>query len=323
MKNTLRTLAALLVLLPAIPVLAGTQGRASGKVLDSAGNPVEGVTITVTTPAIRSFKIAVTTKKDGSYGFIVNDATLLYDLKMEKEGFVGVAMTKQKFSTVDVTIIPSQSMLKTSEAPAAARPGAGTAARGAAPPSSSEQAAVAYNAAVDLLNAGDRPGAEAKLKEAVAKSPDLPQAWHALAIIAYDNKDWAKTLEYGQKALDLDPSQTDLYGRMKDAADKAGDKKASGEWQKKYDEVNADTPEVLYNKGVEAWNKKKAKDAEEFFTKAVTAKPEFAMAHFQLGMVSLNLKKNDAAKEHLKKYVELDPKGAEAETAKEILSMLK
>ena len=47
------------------------------------------------------------------------------------------------------------------------------------------------------------------------------------------------------------------------------------------------------------------------------------MAHFQLGMVSLNLKKNDAAKEHLKKYVELDPKGAEAETAKEILSMLK
>jgi tetratricopeptide (TPR) repeat protein len=322
MKNTLRTLAALLVLLPALPALAGTQGRASGKVLDSAGNPVEGVTVTVTTPAIRTFKIAVTTKKDGSYGFIVNDATLFYDLKMEKEGFVGVAMTKQKFSTIEVTVIPSQSMLKTSEASAAARPGAGPA-KGAAPPSSSEQAAIAYNAAVDLLNAGDKPGAEAKLKEAVAKSPDLPQAWHALAIIAYDNKDWAKTLEYGQKALDLDPSETDLYGRMKDAAEKGGDKKASAEWQKKYDEVNADTPEVLYNKGVEAWNKKKAKDAEEFFTKAVTAKPEFAMAHFQLGMVSLNLKKNDAAKEHLKKYVELDPKGAEAETAKEILSMLK
>jgi tetratricopeptide (TPR) repeat protein len=276
----------------------------------------------VTTPSIRTFKISVTTRKDGSYGFIVNDATLFYDLKMEKEGFVGINLAKQKFSTIEVTILPNQSMLKTSEAPAAARAGAGPA-KGAAPPSSSEQAAVAYNAAVDLLNAGDKPGAEAKLKEAVAKSPDLPQAWHALAIIAYDNKDWAKTLEYGQKALDLDPSETDLYGRMKDAADKGGDKKAAAEWQKKYDEVNADTPEVLYNKGVEAWNKKKAKDAEEFFTKAVTAKPEFAMAHYQLGMVSLNLKKNDAAKEHLQKYVELDPKGAEAETAKEILSMLK
>lgn len=318
MKNTLRTLAALLILLPALPALAGTQGRASGKVLDSAGNPVEGVTVVVTTPSIRSFKITVTTKKDGSYGFIVNDATILYDLKMEKEGFVGVALTRMKFSTVEVTAIPTQTMPKVSEASAAARPGAG-----AAPPSASDLAAVDYNAAVDLLNAGDRPGAEAKLKEAVAKSPDLPQAWYVLTIIAHDNKDWAKTLEYGQKALDLDPSKTDLYGRMKDAADKAGDKKASAEWQKKYEEVNADTPEVLYNKGVDAWNKKKAKDAEEFFTKAVTAKPEFAMAHFQLAMVSLNLKKNDAAKEHLKKYVELDPKGAEAETAKEILSMLK
>ena len=249
MKNTLRTLAALLVLLPAIPALAGTQGRASGKVLDSAGNPVEGVTVTVTTPSIRTFKISVTTKKDGTYGFIVNDATLLYDLKWEKAGFVGIALSKQKFSLSDVTILPNQSMLKTSEAPAAS-PGAGPAK--AAPPSSSQEAAVAYNAAVDLLNAGDKPGAEAKLKEAVAKSPDLPQAWHALAIIAYDNKDWAKTLEYGQKALDLDPSETDLYGRMKDAAEKGGDKKAAAEWQKKYDEVNADSPEVLYNKGVEA-----------------------------------------------------------------------
>jgi tetratricopeptide (TPR) repeat protein len=213
-------------------------------------------------------------------------------------------------------------MLKPSEAPSA-RPAAAGLGKAPAGPSSSEQAAAAYNAAVDLLNAGDRAGAEAKLKEAVAKSPDLPQAWHALTIVAYDNKDWAKTLEYGQKSLDLDPSETDLYGRMKDAADKAGDKKAAAEWQKKYDEVNADSPEVLYNKGVEAWNKKKSKDAEEFFTKAIAAKPDFAMAHYQLGMVSLNLKKNDAAKEHLQKYVELDPKGAEADTAKEILSMLK
>src|SRR5450830_596133 len=186
MKNTFRTLAALVILLLAIPALAGTQGRVTGKVLDSAGNPVEGVIITVTTPSIRSFKISVTTRKDGSYGFIVNDATMFYDLKFEKEGFVGIALSKQKFSTVDVTNIPNQLMLKPSEAPAR-RPGAGPAAPAA--PSSSEQAAVAYNSAVDLLNAGDKPGAEAKLLEAVGKNPDLPQACHALEIIAHDKQD--------------------------------------------------------------------------------------------------------------------------------------
>ena len=88
MKNTFRTLAALTILLAAVTARAGTQGRATGKVLDSAGNPIEGVTITVTTPSLRNFKLSVTTKKDGTYGFIVNDATMFYDLKFEKEGLV-------------------------------------------------------------------------------------------------------------------------------------------------------------------------------------------------------------------------------------------
>jgi Tfp pilus assembly protein PilF len=320
MKNTFRTLAALVILLLAIPALAGTQGRVTGKVLDSAGNPVEGVTITVTTPSIRSFKISVTTRKDGSYGFIVNDATMFYDLKLEKEGFVGIALSKQKFSTVDVTNIPNQLMLKPSEAPAR-RPGAGPAAPAA--PSSSEQAAVAYNSAVDLLNAGDKAGAEVKLLEAVGKNPDLPQAWQALAIIAHDKKDWGKTLEYGQKALDLDPSNTNLYGLMTDAAEKSGDKKAAAEWRKKYDEANPDSPEILYNKGVDAYNKGKMKDAEAALSKALEAKPDLAMGHYLLGMVSFNLNKKAAAKEHLEKYLELDPNGKEAATARELLPLLK
>ena len=108
MKNSSRALAGLIILLLAIPALAGTQGRASGKVLDSAGNPVEGVAVTVTTPAIRNYKVSVTTKKDGSYGFIVNDATIFYDLMFEKEGYTGVSLPKRKFSTVEVTAIPNQ-----------------------------------------------------------------------------------------------------------------------------------------------------------------------------------------------------------------------
>ncbi|HYV40578.1 MAG TPA: tetratricopeptide repeat protein [Thermoanaerobaculia bacterium] len=318
MKNTLRIFAALLALLLTAEAKAGTQGRATGKVVDSAGNPVEGAKITVTTPSIRNFKLSVTTKKDGTYGFIVNDATMLYDLKIEKEGFVAVNLAKQKFSTVEITNVPRQTLLKASEAPS----GKAGAAAGAAP-STSDQAAVAYNAAVDLLNSGDKAGAEAKLKEAVAKNPDLPQAWQALAVVAHQNKDWAKTLEYGQKALDLDPSATNLYGMMTDAAEKSGDKKAAAEWRKKYDEANPDSPEMLYNKGVEAYNKGKMNDAEAALSKAVEAKPDLAMGHFLLGMVSFNLNKKAAAREHLQKYLELDPNGKEAATAKELLPLVK
>jgi tetratricopeptide (TPR) repeat protein len=310
---------ALAALLAALPALAGTQGRATGKVVDSAGAPLEGVTITITTPSIRNFKLTTTTKKDGSYGFIVNDATILYDLKFEKEGFAALGVSKQKFSTVEITSLPAQTMLKPSEAPAG-RPGQ---AAPAAAPSNTEQATLSYNAAVDALNAGDKATAETKLKEAVAKNPDLPQAWSALAMVAYENKDWAHTLEYGQKAIDLDPSMTNLYGMMTDAAEKGGDKKAAAEWRKKYEESHADSPDILYNKGVEAYNKGKMKEAEEALSKALQAKPELAMGHYLLGMVSFNQNKKAAAKEHFEKYLELEPNGKEAATVKELLPLLK
>jgi tetratricopeptide (TPR) repeat protein len=318
MKTTIRVLTALAILILATPARAGTQGRVTGKVFDSAGQPVEGVNITVTTPGIKNFKLSLTTRKDGTYGFIVNDATIRYDLKFEKEGYTGLNVANQKFSTVEVTTVPTQKLLKPSEVPVALG-----GAPAPAPPTTSEQAALSYNQAVDLLNAGDKPGAEAKLIEAVAKNPDLPQAWQALTVIAHDKKDWAKTLEYGQKAIDLDPSNTNLLGFMTDAAEKSGDKKAAAEWRKKYDEANPDSPEILYNKGVDAYNKGKMKDAEAALARTLVVKPDMAMAHFLLGMVSFNLNKKAAAKEHLEKYLELDPNGKEAATAKELLPLLK
>jgi tetratricopeptide (TPR) repeat protein len=316
MKTLIRVLVPLVLLLMTSPAGAGTQGRATGKVLDSAGAPVEGVTVTVTTPNIRNFKVTAKTGKDGSYGFIVNDATIRYDVKYEKEGYIPVAISKQKFSTVDVTTVPSQTLLKPTEAP-------GGQGAEAAAPSPTEEAKIAYNAAVEALGTGDKATAEAKLKEAVGKNPDLPQAWSALAVVSYQNKDYPKTLEYGQKALDLDPSQNDLFGMMTDAAEKSGDKKAAAEWRKKYEEVHADSPEILYNKGVDAYNKGKMKEAEEALAKAIETKPDMAMGHYLLGMVSFNLNKKAAAREHFQKYLELEPNGKEAGTVKELLPLLK
>ena len=239
-------------------------------------------------------------------------------MKFEKTGFAEANVTKKKFSTTDITFV-NQTLLKPSEAPA----GKAGAAAAPAPPSASDQATLAYNEAVDLINAGNKDGAEAKLLEATAKNPDLPQAWHALAVISHDKKNWAKALEYGQKALDLDPSMTNLYGLLVDSAEKAGDKAAAAQWRKKYDEANPDSPELLYNKGIDAYNKKKMKDAEASLLKAIEARPTFALAHFWLGMTSFNLNKKAQAKEHLEKYLELDPNGSETATAKEILPLVK
>jgi tetratricopeptide (TPR) repeat protein len=297
-------------------LFAGSQARLKGKVTDTAGTPLEGVTVTLTTPNLRLFKVSLKTDKKGEYGTIVNDATMPYHVKFEKEGYVASESDK-KIPVGDVGVVDAK-LQSTAQAGEAARATGGVAA-----PSPGEQAALVFNEGVDLLTAGNKAGAEAKFLEAVGKNPDLPQGWQALTMLAHEKKDWAKTLEYGQKAVDLDPSLSQVYGTLASAATHSGDKTAAAAWQAKYEQANPDTPEVLYNKGVEAYNKKKIKDAEALLIKAVEAKPDFAIAHFWLGMASFNLNKKTSAREHLEKYLELDPSGAEAATAKEILPLLK
>jgi tetratricopeptide (TPR) repeat protein len=297
-------------------LFAGSQARLKGKVTDTAGTPLEGVTVTLTTPNLRLFKVSLKTDKKGEYGTIVNDATMPYHVKFEKEGYVASESDK-KIPVGDVGVVDAK-LQSTAQAGEAARATGGVAA-----PSPSEQAALVFNEGVDLLTAGNKAGAEAKFLEAVGKNPDLPQGWQALTMLAHEKKDWAKTLEYGQKAVDLDPSLSQVYGTLASAAAHSGDNTAAAAWQAKYEQANPDTPEVLYNKGVEAYNKKKIKDAEALLIKAVEAKPDFAIAHFWLGMASFNLNRKTAAREHLEKYLELDPNGAEAATAKEILPLLK
>lgn len=308
----LRIPVALAALAMAGLALAAAQARLTGKVTDASGNPLEGVSVTLTTPNITTFKVVLKTDKKGQYGTIVNDATMPYALKFEKEGYV-TSEAKKKIPVGDTGVVDMK-LLKPSET---------SGGQAAAAPSKSDEAKLAYNAGVDALNGGDKAGAEAKFLEAIQKDPDLPQAWQALTSLSFQKKDWAKALEYGQKAVDLDPEMTAVYGLLAAAAGNAGDKKAAAAWQAKYEEANPDTPEALYNKGIDAYNKKKLQEAESFLTKAVEAKPDFALAHFWLGMTSFTLNKKPAAREHLQKYLEIEPEGAEAATAKEILPLTK
>lgn len=295
-------------------MLGGAEARLTGKVTDSTGNPIEGVTVTVTTKNIGTFKLVLKTDAKGKYASIIADATIPYHLKFEKEGYVPFEGEK-KIPVGDTGGLDAK-LLKVSEAKAAA-PAA------APPPSSGDVAVGAYNEGVDLLNAGKKDAAEKKFLEAVQKNPDLPAAWRALTVVAYERKDWAHTLEYGEKATELDPSLTNLYAMMAQAARQSGNKKAADEWQARFAESAPETPETLYNKGVEAYNQNKMREAESSLSKALEVKPDLALAHFWLGMAQINLKKNADAKAHFQKYLELDPKGSEADSAKEMLSVLK
>jgi 5-hydroxyisourate hydrolase-like protein (transthyretin family) len=138
-----KTFSALVILLLAGATMqAGIQGRVSGKVTDSAGNPLEGVTVTLTTLQLKSFKLTTKTDKQGQYGLLVNDATMKYQMKFEKEGYAPVE-TEKKLSTVEITVV-DEKLLKASEAPVA---------RGAAPAAAP---APSFSAVEQFLKASER-----------------------------------------------------------------------------------------------------------------------------------------------------------------------
>lgn len=311
----IRMFAAMAAFLAAAHLYAGAQCRLSGTVVDAAKVPIEGVTVTITTPGLGTFRLVVKTDAKGGYGSLLPDCTMPYHARFEKEGFIPYETDKKipigQAGTVDVRLQSSaEAQAKVASAAAAAA-------------SPSEQAAMAFNAGVEALNAGDKAAAESKFQEAVQKNPDLPAGWQALMQLAYQKQEWARVIEYGTKATDLDPTQSDLYLVMSEAAAKSGDKKGAADWKARYTEANPDSPETLYNKGIELYNKGKMKDAEAMLSKAVESKPDFANAHFWLGMAAFNQNKKAPAREHLQKYLELDPNGKEAATAKEILPLLK
>ncbi len=317
MSNVAGRITALAAFLWAGPLLAGSQCRITGTVTDSSGAALDGVTVVVTTPNMTTFRIAMKSNPKGQWGLLLNDCTLTYHVTFQKEGFVAVGIDR-KVPVNDAAFVDMK-LSKASESKGGSSPST----PGAPGPSSNEQAVLSFNSGVEAIQRGDKAAAEERFLEAVKKNPDLPAGWQALAQLAYDRKDWAKAVEYGRKAVDLDPSLTSLYPLLADASKASGDTKGAAEWSARDAEANPESPAILYNKGIDAFNKGKMKDAEAALARAVAARPDFANAHYYLGMAAFNQNEKALAREHLQKYLELDPNGKEAATAREILPLLK
>jgi Flp pilus assembly protein TadD len=78
----------------------------------------------------------------------------------------------------------------------------------------------------------------------------------------------------------------------------------------------------LFNEAARLINEGKDSEAETALQRAVTVDEKFSQAWYELGMIHVRSGKSAEAKAELTKYLELDPKGKDAATAKEMLSYL-
>ena len=295
-------LAAAVALLSA-PLFAA-DARLGGVVVDENGSPVPGAKITITTSKQKDFTSEQTTDESGRFATTVPNARWDYALRIEHDGFSpSQAETPAASEKLSFTLHP---------------PFPGT----VPPPPKVDPGIAAYNEGVELLQKGDKAGAEKKFDDAVAAKPDLAPAWKVLSQLSYERKDYAKALTSGRKVLELDAKDKDLYGILMDSAQKTGDTAGAVDYKKKFVEANADNPEVNYNAGVEAYTAGDYVSATSSFAKTVQLKPDMANAYFWMGMSEYNQKNYAASRRDFQKYLDLSPQGDQADNAKKMLEAL-
>ena len=305
-----RHLAISLVLLVAVAgsAFAGSEARMQGKVIDGATKlPISDAEIKLEAVEGKTVRQSVKTKKDGTYAVFVLDGTIRYKYTVSAPGYdpyeETVKMKLGESEKKDFTLLKVGSK--------------GTAS--AAAVAKVDATVEAYNQGAALANAGDIDGAIKKFEEAVAAKPDMLAAWGALAKMQLRQKNYAKAVEAAGKVLDIDDSDMDMLSVQHQAYTALGDKANAAKVAEKLPK-NAN---ALFNDAAKAINAGNDEGAEKLLQQAIAADENFAQAHYELGMIYVRGGKSAEAKAALTKYLELDPNGKDAATAKEMMNYLK
>lgn len=129
-----------------------------------------------------------------------------------------------------------------------------------------------YEQATAVMAAGDYVEAELRLKEFLLQYPQFPGPWVNLAIIYSNNEDDEAAREAIDESLALDP----------------------------------DNAAALNQLGMLLRRNGKFLEAEAAYLKAVTVSPEYALAHYNLGVLNeLYLQRLEPALQHFERYQEI------------------
>jgi tetratricopeptide (TPR) repeat protein len=299
----------------ALMVVAGNafalgEARMQGKVTDAATHkPIPNAVIIIDATSGHNVHNEFKADKDGVFRFLILDGTIPYKFTVKAEGYAPFEFTMKpsisEINTKDVQLVTGSAAASSgTAAPAGAKPNPGV---------------VAYNEGAALANDGKIPEAIAKLEEAVAAKPDLTAGYEALGKLYLRTKNYDKAIDRANKALEIDTDNQDMFGVLADAYAAKGDKAKAAEYRKK---LPADASS-MFNEAAHLINSGKDAEAEPLLKGAISANDKFAQAYYELGMLYVRTQKNADAKANLQKYLELEPNGKDAATAKEMLNYVK
>ena len=300
-----RTLGICLLAVAAVAgnAFAGAEARMTGKTVDAVTKkPIANVAIRVVATEARHFDETFKGDADGSFRLMLVDGTIKYKFTFSAPGY-------QPYEEVMKLKIGGEKNEKVVEL----QPGSAVPA--GAPAKTADPSTVAFNDGAKAYNENRTDEAIAKFKEALSTKPEMIAAWEALSRSYLRKKEYAPAIEAANKALELAPDETDMYAILNEAYTATGDKaKASAASAKMPKDASQ-----LFNDAAHLINAGKDADAEPLLKQAIAANDKMAVAYYELGMLYVRTQKNAEAKTNLNKYLELEPNGKDAATAKEML----
>ena len=298
MSTSRRAVSFVLLLLLMIPALAYAQkGRLIGKLVDPEGKPIQGATVTATSPQVPSFREVRTTDRRGNFILDFREMGVTYHYRFEKQGFQPLEANQE------------WDLEGTERFEWKMSPGTGPEIGGLAPASSSEPAVLAYNAGVSAVKAKDYTIAETRFREAVGHDPKLVQAWSALAAVGLQTGNNQGAAEAAEKAIALGARDEAILTARWQAYRNLNDGERAAEALKDLEAFGrrAEEAKKFHNEGVGLV--KAGNDAAAFakFQEAVNLDPSLQASQLGLATAALKIGRNAEAAAAAEAVLKADP----------------
>jgi tetratricopeptide (TPR) repeat protein len=284
--------------------VSGSEVRILGKVVDSEGEPIDGVLVSI--QAVRvAFEKAAFTDKKGRFSIQLNDGSREYEIQLRKEGFNSVE---------EPLALNGSGLLRGSWT---LSPGTG---EEAADPEALRKALVLneatkiYNEGADAHSRGEMDLALEKFEESASLNPQLVAPRLGMARIHIANGDFESALSNADALLELEPENVVGLRIRYDAL------AALARWSAANEAldilVTADatpgTARRVFNRGVEELKKNNPQDAAARFETALEIDPTLTAAQVVLSQIYLTLHRPEQAIRHAEMVVAQDPQDTEA-----------
>lgn len=302
MPRVKHLLSAGLLLVSAATVAWAQGGLLRGTAVDTEGEPLAGVRVTVTSEELTSFHEALQTDDDGEFTlrFLTGQTQYRYRFLLEKPGYESVVAELSPSGTRQTR---EEFVLEESETEAVERHGdlssvvTGTA----------NVAIRAFNAGLTAQRDGDLETARTKFEEAIAEDPELGPAHAALSQVLSDQGEHAAAVESADRALALDAGRAEALRVKYQALRALGEKEAAEAVAAELETVEDAVVSARrnYNEGAEAFRGDDTDTALARFREATELDPSLVEAHHALATVLLAEGRYEEAAESAEKALDL------------------